>query len=100
MKDYADVCFLNTKYKLYTKSTGKCSVFFHPDYTVGTVIATVRAIMLADFTADREFHPALKSLQRRENAPNFKIGCKSNDFSLNKQINRKKMYKFVNLNAF
>jgi len=24
-------------------STGKCSVFFHPDYTVGTVIATVRA---------------------------------------------------------
>ena len=45
MKDYADVCFLNTKYKLYTKSTGKCSVFFHPDYTVGTVIATVRALM-------------------------------------------------------
>ena len=39
--------------------------------TVGTVVATVRALRrgyvprvkrLADYTADREFHPALKSL--------------------------------------
>jgi hypothetical protein len=35
-----------------------------------------------------------------KNAPDLKIGCKSNDFSLNKQIILEKMYKFVNLNAF
>jgi len=75
--------------------------FFHPDYTVGTVIATVRAQRLADFTADREFHPALKSLQRHiKNAPDLKIGCKNNDFSLNKQIILEETYKFVNLYRF
>jgi hypothetical protein len=36
----------------------------------------------------------------RKNAPDLKIGCKSNDFSLNKQINRKKMLHFVSLNVF
>ena len=35
-------------------------IFFHPDYTVGTGIAPVPALRLADYTADREFHPALK----------------------------------------
>jgi hypothetical protein len=33
--------------------------FFHPDFTVGTGIKPV-LLALADFTADREFHPALK----------------------------------------
>ena len=28
--------------------------------TVGAVIATARAFRLADYTADRDFHPALK----------------------------------------
>ena len=39
------------------------TLFFHPDYTVGTGISPVPAkcfAQLADFTADREFHPALK----------------------------------------
>ena len=35
--------------------------FFHPDCTVGTGVAPVQ-LSLADFTADREFHPALKTL--------------------------------------
>ena len=33
--------------------------FFHPDYTVGTGITPVQ-LALADFTAGRELHPALK----------------------------------------
>ena len=33
--------------------------FFHPDSTVGTGIKPVQ-LALADFTAGREFHPALK----------------------------------------
>ncbi len=48
-----------------------CSVviFFHPDYTVGFGIApnpdlnscqVLRIATLADYTADREFHPAPK----------------------------------------
>lgn len=36
----------------------------------------------------------------RKNAPDLKIGCKSNDFSLNKQIISEKTYKFVNLDGF
>lgn len=57
-----------------------CRFFFHPDLpcgdtaevpstcaaatpsriTVGAVISTAHAFRLADFTADRDFHPALK----------------------------------------
>ncbi len=45
-----------------------CLFFFHPDLpleniqgiTVGAVIPTARAFRLADYTADRDFHPALK----------------------------------------
>ena len=33
--------------------------------TVGAVVSTARAIWLADFTADREFHPALKFMQSK-----------------------------------
>lgn len=36
--------------------------FFHPDYTVGTGVTPVRRIALADFTAGRESHPALKNI--------------------------------------
>ena len=37
------------------------SIFFHPDYTVGFGITpNPAAARLADYTADREFHPALK----------------------------------------
>jgi hypothetical protein len=36
----------------------------------------------------------------RKNAPDLKIGYKSNDFSLNKQIILEKTYKFVNLYRF
>jgi hypothetical protein len=36
--------------------------FFHPDSTVGTGISPVHAPSArADFTAGREFHPALKT---------------------------------------
>ena len=35
-------------------------IFFHPDFTVGIGIAPIQRIALADFTAGREFHPALK----------------------------------------
>lgn len=39
------------------------SIFFHPDYTVGFGITpNPAAARLADYTADREFHPALKIL--------------------------------------
>lgn len=34
--------------------------FFHPDYTVGVGISPTQ-LMLADFTAGRESHPALKT---------------------------------------
>ena len=34
--------------------------FSHPDYTVGTGISPVHAITLADFTAGKESHLALK----------------------------------------
>ena len=37
------------------------SIFFHPDYTVGTGIAPV-LLALADFTAGRESHPAPKTV--------------------------------------
>ncbi len=36
-------------------------IFFHPDYTVGIGIAPIQR-ELADFTAGRELHPALKIL--------------------------------------
>ena len=37
------------------------SIFFHPDYTVGFGITpNPAAARLAGYTADREFHPALK----------------------------------------
>jgi len=37
-------------------------IFFHPDYTVGFGITpNPAAARLADYTADREFHPALKN---------------------------------------
>ena len=36
------------------------SIFFHPDSTVGTGITPVHAFWLADCTAGRELHPALK----------------------------------------
>lgn len=36
-------------------------IFFHPDFTVGPRISLDQSQMgVADFTADREFHPALK----------------------------------------
>ena len=38
------------------------SIFFHPDYTVGTGITPVQ-LALADFTAGRELHPALKTYE-------------------------------------
>jgi len=44
---------LGNKYEQY-------NVFFHPDYTVGYGI-TPYLLSLADFTADREFHPAPKT---------------------------------------
>jgi hypothetical protein len=37
-------------------------IFFHPDFTVATGIAPVRAVRLAGYTAGREFHPALKTV--------------------------------------
>ena len=37
------------------------SIFFHPDYTVGTGISPVQ-LALADFTAGRESHPAPKTV--------------------------------------
>ncbi len=40
------------------------NVFFHPDYTVGTGLTPVQSkvsFRVADYTADREFHPALKN---------------------------------------
>ena len=37
----------------------KVYIFSHPDYTVGFGI-TPNLLALADCTADREFHPALK----------------------------------------
>ncbi len=33
--------------------------------TVGAVVSTARAIRLADFTADRDFHPALKFMHNK-----------------------------------
>ena len=39
-----------------------CLIFFHPDYTVGFGITPNHAFPLADFTANREFHPAPKTL--------------------------------------
>ena len=36
------------------------AIFFHPDSTVGTGITPVHAFRLADCTAGRELHPALK----------------------------------------
>ena len=39
---------------------GITHIFFHPDYTVGTGVTPVQ-LSHADFTADREFHPALKT---------------------------------------
>ena len=35
-------------------------IFFHPDCTVGIGIAPIQRYALADFTAGRELHPALK----------------------------------------
>ena len=43
---------------VYTE--GITHIFFHPDYTVGTGVTPVQ-LSHADFTADREFHPALKT---------------------------------------
>jgi hypothetical protein len=44
----------------------KIIFFFHPDFTVGAVVSTAQPVFiesrLADFTAGREFHPALKKL--------------------------------------
>ena len=37
-------------------------IFFHPDFTVGIGITPILRNALADFTAGREFHPALKML--------------------------------------
>ena len=37
-------------------------IFFHPDFTVGIGIAPIHTLKrLADYTAGREFHPALKT---------------------------------------
>ena len=36
------------------------TIFFHPDSTVGTGITPDHAFRLADSTAGRELHPALK----------------------------------------
>ena len=36
------------------------SIFFHPDSTVGSGITPDHATWLADCTAGRELHPALK----------------------------------------
>ena len=44
----------------YLSGARTSNIFFHPDYTVGTGITPVHAKWLADFTAGREFHPALK----------------------------------------
>ncbi len=45
-------------------STRLCWTFFHPDYTVGPGFPPDPTLRLAGlafaFTADREFHPALK----------------------------------------
>ena len=38
------------------------AVFFHPDYTVGFGVAPNQRNALADFTAGRGSHPALKTI--------------------------------------
>jgi hypothetical protein len=70
-------------------STTNCSVntndifFFHPDFTVGTGISPVQSFCyegVADFTADREFHPAPKKIV---SVFNCKDTTKSDEFSRN-----------------
>lgn len=39
---------------------GHPSIFFRPDYTVGSGVPPDHALRLAGCTADRELHPALK----------------------------------------
>jgi hypothetical protein len=57
-------------FKVIEKSS-QIRSFFHPDFTVGAVVTTAQCfrrqrlllstLALADFTAGREFHPALKN---------------------------------------
>ena len=55
-------------------------IFFHPDCTVGTGITPVQ-LSLADFTAGRELHPALKNILNSSlltyicNVTHFEIIC-------------------------
>ena len=42
----------------HTKNS--CTIFFHPDYTVGFGITPNHAFRLVGFTTGRESHPALK----------------------------------------
>ena len=44
-------------------------IFFHPDYTVGIGVAPIQRNALADFTAGRELHPALKIYELDDRIP-------------------------------
>jgi hypothetical protein len=57
--------------------------FFHPDFTVGTGISPVQSFCyerVADYTADREFHPAPKKIV---SVFNCKDTTKSDEFCRN-----------------
>jgi len=57
--------------------------FFHPDFTVGTGISPVQSLCkegVADYTADREFHPAPKKIV---SVFNCKDTTKSDEFIRN-----------------
>lgn len=48
--------------------------FFHPDFTVGIGIAPIQ-LALADFTAGRELHPALKTFFSKKLYHNLKANA-------------------------
>jgi hypothetical protein len=50
----------NSETKRFRALKANCVLFFHPDYTVGPGVSHGSAVWLADFTAGRESHPALK----------------------------------------
>jgi hypothetical protein len=56
MNKHKLICHYNYIIEIYYNDY----TFFHPDFTVGTGIKPVLPKWLADYTADREFHPALK----------------------------------------
>ena len=59
-KKIASGGFLQARKQTAGQSEPAAAIFFHPDCTVGTGITPVQ-LSLADFTAGRELHPALKT---------------------------------------